>query len=51
VARALEQFRGKRLDEPSNGLRAVDVLGRLARRGQPTTLAEDVAESLKDWKR
>jgi hypothetical protein len=40
-----------RMDEPSNALRAVDVLRRLAPRRQPSTLAEDVAESLKDWKR
>jgi predicted Zn-dependent protease len=51
VARALEQFRAQRLDEPSNALRAVDVPRRLARLRQPSTLAEDTAESLKDWKR
>ena len=51
VAKALEQFRAQRLDEPSNTLRAIDVLRRSASRHLRSPLAEDAAKSLKDWKR
>ena len=51
VGKALEQFRAQRLDEPSNTLRAIDVLRPSASRRLRPPLAEDVAESLKDWKR
>ena len=51
VAKALEQFRAQRLDEPSSTLRAIDVLRPPASRRLRPPLAEHVAESLNDWKR
>ena len=51
VGNALEQFRAQRLDEPSTTLRAIDVLRPSASRRLQSPVAEDVAESLKDWKR
>jgi tetratricopeptide (TPR) repeat protein len=55
VAKALEQFRAQRLDEPSNTLRTIDVLqhvlGPSASRRLRSPLAEEVAASLSDWKR
>ena len=50
VAKALEQFRVQRLGEPSNTLRAIEVVRPVASRRRRSP-AEDVAESLKDWER
>jgi hypothetical protein len=50
VAKALEQFRALRLDEPSNTLRAIDVLRPSASR-HLRSRAEDTTELLNDWKR
>ena len=51
VANALEQFRAQHLDEPSRTLHAIDVLRPSASGCLRSPLAEDVAASLRDWKR